>query len=86
MSRPHPVLRALPVAVALLFSQAQAQSPDGGLQAELQTRLSALLGDAVNQASKPPLRIASPVDSGTDELARLLQAPLDGPAAMRMPC
>jgi multidrug efflux system outer membrane protein len=69
--------------VALLFTHAQAAPPlDGGvqgLQAEVQVRLSSLLGPAA-----APLRIASPSQSGTDDVTRLLQAPLDGAAAMRI--
>jgi hypothetical protein len=73
---------ALAVSLALLLSPAQAALPDGGvqsLQTEVQTRLSGLLGP-----SAAPLRIASPSVAGDDELTRLLQAPLDGPAAMRI--
>nr|WP_315463154.1 hypothetical protein [uncultured Rhodoferax sp.] len=69
-------------AVALLLSQAHAALPDGGvqgLQTEVQARLSGLLGP-----SATPLRIASPNVAGADELAQLLQAPIDGPAAMRI--
>ena len=49
------------------------------MQAEVQTRLSALLGPAA-----APLRIASPTFGGDYELTKLLQAPLDGPAAIRI--
>ena len=58
MSRIHLPLHAFPLALALLFTQAHAASLDGGvqgLQAEVQSRLSALLGRAA-----APLRIASP--------------------------
>ena len=82
MSRIHLPLRALPLALALLFTHAHAAPLDGGvqgLQAEVQSRLSALLGPAA-----APLRIASPTFAGADELTKLLQAPLDGPAAMRI--
>lgn len=82
MSRIHLSLRALPLAFALLFTQAHAAPLDGGvqgLQAEVQSRLSALLGPTA-----APLRIASPTFAGADELTKLLQAPLDGPAAMRI--
>ncbi|MDZ7890544.1 MAG: hypothetical protein U5L73_02155 [Rhodoferax sp.] len=50
-----------------------------GLQAEVQTRLSSLLGPAA-----APLRIATPTYTGANELTKLLQAPVDGPAAMRI--
>jgi hypothetical protein len=82
MSRIHLPLRALPLALALLFTQAHATPLDGGvqgLQTEVQSRLSALLGPTA-----APLRIASPTFAGADELTKLLQAPLDGPAAMRI--
>ncbi|CAM8667389.1 hypothetical protein MCEMIEM13_02359 [Comamonadaceae bacterium] len=75
-----PVVRAL--GLALLLSNAHAAPPDGGvqsMQAEVQTRLSALLGPAA-----APLRIASPTFAGDYELTKLLQAPVDGPAAMRI--
>jgi multidrug efflux system outer membrane protein len=74
------VVRAL--GLALLLSNAHAAPPDGGvqsMQAEVQTRLSALLGPAA-----APLRIASPTFAGDYELTKLLQAPLDGPAAIRI--
>lgn len=82
MTRMYQPLRALPLALALLFTQAHAAPLDSsvqGLQAEVQTRLSALLGPAA-----APLRIASPSFAGDYELTKLLQAPLDGPAAMRI--
>lgn len=68
--------------MALLFTHAHAAPQDGGvqgLQAGVQTRLGELLGPAT-----APLRIASPSQSGADELAKLLQAPLDGTAAVRI--
>jgi len=61
---------------------AHAALPDGGvqsLQVEVQTRLSGLLGP-----SAAPLRIASPSYAGDYELTKLLQASVDGPAAMRI--
>ncbi|WNO05321.1 TolC family protein [Rhodoferax mekongensis] len=73
---------ALSVSLALLLSPAHAALPDGGvqgLQTEVQARLSGLLGP-----SAAPLRIASPSFAGDYELTKLLQAPLDGPAAMRI--
>jgi outer membrane protein, multidrug efflux system len=75
-------LRALHVALALLLSHAHAAPLDGGvqgLQAEVQTQLSGLLGPTA-----APLRIASPAYGGADELVRLLQLPVDGAAAMRI--
>nr|CBA30402.1 hypothetical protein Csp_C23370 [Curvibacter putative symbiont of Hydra magnipapillata] len=65
-----------------MLSPAHAAQPDGGvqsLQVEVQTRLSGLLGP-----SAAPLRIASPSYAGDYELTKLLQAPVDGPAAMRI--
>ncbi|MDT7513842.1 TolC family protein [Rhodoferax mekongensis] len=86
MKRVFLPLRAVPLALsvslALLLSPAHAALPDGGvqgLQTEVQARLSGLLGPAT-----APLRIASPSFAGPDELTKLLQAPLDGPAAMRI--
>jgi len=76
-----PTVRAL--GLALLLTHAHAAPPiDGGvqgLQAEIHTSLSNLLGPAT-----APLRIASPTYAGADELTKLLQAPMDGPAAMRI--
>jgi multidrug efflux system outer membrane protein len=86
MKRVFLPLRAVPLALsvslALLLSPAHAALPDGGvqsLQVEVQTRLSGLLGP-----SAAPLRIASPSFAGDYELTQLLQAPVDGPAAMRI--
>lgn len=86
MKRVYLPLRAVPLALtvslALLLSPAHAALPDGGvqsLQVEVQTRLSGLLGPAT-----APLRIASPSFAGDYELTKLLQAPVDGPAAMRI--
>jgi hypothetical protein len=86
MKRVYLSLRAVPLALAaslaLLLSPAHAALPDGGvqsLQTEVQTRLSGLLGP-----SAAPLRIASPSFAGDDGLTTLLQAPLDGPTAMRI--
>ena len=86
MKRFYLPLRAVPLALtvslALLLSPAHAALPDGGvqsLQVEVQTRLSGLLGP-----SAAPLRIASPSYAGDYELTKLLQAPVDGPAAMRI--
>jgi hypothetical protein len=73
---------ALSVSLALLLSPAHAALPDGGvqgLQTEVQARLSFLLGPLA-----APLHIASPSFAGDDELTTLLQAPLDGPAAVRI--
>lgn len=86
MKRVYLPLRAVPLALsvslALLLSPAHAALPDGGvqsLQVEVQTRLSGLLGP-----SAAPLRIASPSYAGDYELTKLLQASMDGPAAMRI--
>jgi len=77
----RPLVRAL--GLTLLLSHAYAAPPiDGGvqgLQAEIHTSLSNLLGPAA-----APLRIASPTYGGADELTQLLQAPMDGPAVMRI--
>jgi len=76
-----PTVRAL--GLALLLTHAYAAPPiDGGvqgLQAEVQAKLSNLLGPAT-----APLRIASQTYSGADELTQLLQAPMDGAGAMRI--
>lgn len=75
------VVRAL--GMALMLSHAHAAAPiDGGvqgLQAEVQTRLNSLLGPA-----DAPLRIASPTYGGADELTKLLQAPINGSASIRI--
>lgn len=74
---------ARPLLLAMLMTHAHAAPPiDGGvqgLQAEVHTSLSTLLGPAA-----APLYIVSPTFGGADELARLLQAPMDGAAAMRI--
>lgn len=82
MNRKPLALPALHLALALLLTHAHAAPLDGGvqgLQDEVQTGLSGLLGP-----SPAPLRIASPAYGGVYELARLLQAPVDGAAAMRI--
>ncbi len=74
---------ARPLLLAMLMTHAYAAPPaDGGvqgLQAEVHTSLSNLLGPAA-----APLHIVSPAFGGADELTRLLQAPMDGAATIRI--